>query len=67
MTDVSKLVVEVEAKGIKPTTEDLKNLSEAGAHAETNTRKVGKAAKSTVAPMKNMRAIIIRIINPALI
>ena len=56
MTDVSKLVVEVEAKGIKPTTEDLKNLSEAGAHAETNTKKVGKAAKGTVAPMKNMRA-----------
>lgn len=56
MTDVSKLVVEVEAKGIKPTTEQLENLSEAGAKAEKNTGKVGKAAKSTVAPMKNMRA-----------
>jgi len=56
MTDVSKLVVEVEAKGIKPTTEQLENLSASGAKAEKNTGKVGKAAKSTVAPMKNMRA-----------
>ena len=56
MTDVSKLVVEVEAKGIKPTTEELKNLSDAGAKAEKNTDKVGKAAGKTVAPMKNMRA-----------
>jgi len=56
MTELSKLVVEVEAKGINPTTEQLENLSEAGAKAETNTKNVGKAAKSTVAPMKNMRA-----------
>jgi len=34
MTDVSKLVVEVEAKGIKPTTEQLENLSASGAKAE---------------------------------
>ena len=56
MTDVSKLVVEVEAKGIKPTTEQLEKLAVAGGKAEISTEKLGKAAKRTAAPMKNMRA-----------
>ena len=56
MAEDLTLGIKVQADGIKSTTKELDGLAAAGAKAETNTQKVGKAAKKTVAPMKNMRA-----------
>ena len=56
MAEDLTLGIKVQADGIKSTTKELDGLAAAGEKAETNTKKVGKAAKSTVAPMKNMRA-----------
>ena len=56
MAEDLTLGIKVQADGIKSTTKELDALATAGAKAETNTEKVGKAAKGTVAPMKNMRA-----------
>lgn len=54
--NTSTLGIEVTTKGISKATEEVEKLSNAGAKAEKNTQNLGKAAKSTVAPMKNMRA-----------
>jgi len=56
MAEDLTLGIKVQADGIKSTTKELDGLAAAGAKAEVNTEKVGKAAKKTVAPMKNMRA-----------
>ena len=56
MAEDLTLGIKVQADGIKSTTKELDGLAAAGAKAETNTKKVGAAAKKTVAPMKNMRA-----------
>ena len=51
-----ELGIKVTGKGIDKATEQLEELAKAGKKAESGTKAAGKAAKSTVAPMKNMRA-----------
>jgi len=51
-----ELGIKVTGKGIDKATEQLEELAKAGEKAEKGSKGVGKGAKDSVAPLKNMRA-----------